>query len=313
MIFAAIDIGSNAVRLLFSNAYLHHNKIRIEKATLIRIPIRLGIDVYNTGKISRERYKKLLKTMKAFRHLIDVYSPYDYAACATAAIREASNGKEIIKKIKKHTGIKINILDGLEEASIIRSSDIHLNLPDRKFKVYVDLGGGSTEISITSEENLIAAKSFRLGTLRLLSQKVEDAVWEELKNWLTSYANDPQSINLIGSGGNINKLAKLYGNNDGTYLPVAKLEYALNHLKSYSLLERIEILGLRPDRADVIVPAAEIFLFISRILMVDAIFVPKIGVADGLIYQMFEKYIQQNGFNVSDVELPSSVTGISDF
>ncbi|NCU32149.1 MAG: hypothetical protein EOM23_04280 [Candidatus Moranbacteria bacterium] len=293
MIFAAIDIGSNAVRLLFSNAFENNGKIHVEKATLIRIPIRLGLDVYNNNKISKQRADKLIKTLHAFRLLIDVYKPKSYVACATAAMREAKNGLALIKKIEKETAIEVRLIDGLEEAAIIRSTNDYIFPEDKQMNMYVDLGGGSTEISALAKHKLIEAISFKIGTLRLLSNKVSSSEWEELKIWLMKFKAHFGKINLIGSGGNINKIAKIYGNPDIFNLPVERLEYAAKHLKSYSLKERIEVLGLRPDRADVIIPATEVFLFISEILKVEMIHVPKIGLADGLIYQMFENHLQQ--------------------
>jgi len=293
MIFAAIDIGSNAVRLLFSNAFLQDGKIRVEKATLIRIPIRLGLDVYNSNKISKERASKLIKTLEAFRLLIDVYKPESFTACATAAIREAVNGEELIKKIKKQTGINVRIVDGLEEAAIIRASDDHAFPAEKKLTMYVDLGGGSTEISVTSSHKLLAANSFKIGTLRLISDKVPPSEWVSLEEWLIQFKDSFGLINLIGSGGNINKLAKIYGSPDAMTISVDRLQHAVNHLKSFDLKERIEILGLRPDRADVILPAAEVFGFITRIIKADSVHVPKIGLADGLIYQMYEEYLSK--------------------
>lgn len=293
MIFAAIDIGSNAVRLLFANAFEKDGKKRVEKATLIRMPIRLGMDVYNSNKISKERAEKLIKTLQAFSLLIDVYKPHSFTACATAAMREAINGEALIKKIKKQTGISVRIIDGLEEAAIIRSSDDFALPEERKLTMYVDLGGGSTEISVLSNHKLIEAKSFKIGTLRLLSDKVPETEWKDLKTWLMQFQENFGEINIIGSGGNINKIAKIYGTPDGASISLERLQYALQHLKSYDLQERIEILGLRPDRADVIVPASEVFLFISKTINAESVFVPKIGLADGLIYQMFENYISK--------------------
>ncbi|MBE0638468.1 MAG: rod shape-determining protein [Bacteroidales bacterium] len=293
MIFAAIDIGSNAVRLLFANAFQQEGKIRVEKATLIRIPIRLGMDVYNTNKISKERASKLIKTLEAFSLLIDVYKPRSFTACATAAMREAVNGLELIKKIKKQTGINVRLIDGLEEAAIIRASDDYAFPQEKKLTMYVDLGGGSTEISVLSKHKLIEANSFKIGTLRLLSDKVPDSEWKAMEEWLMQFKEDFGMITVIGSGGNINKIAKIYGKPDETNLSFENLEYASRHLKSFDLDGRIERLGLRPDRADVIVPATDVFLFITRVIQANSVYVPKIGLADGLIYQMFEAYLKK--------------------
>ncbi len=295
MIFGAIDIGSNAVRLLLSNAFEKEGRVMVEKATLIRIPIRLGKDVYKNNTISEKRAGNLIKTMKAFKLLLEVYKPVGFVACATAAMREATNGDEIIKRIKKETGLKIKLIDGLEEAEIVRSIG-GFKLPEGKTKtMYIDLGGGSTEISIISSDNLLVdARSFKIGTLRLLSKKVPKAEWDSLEEWLQNFKDDFGKINVIGSGGNINKITKIYGDPLQDILSFQKLEYACNHLKSFSLRERIKQLGLRPDRADVIVPAAQVFIFITKIIRVGHVLAPKIGLADGLIHNM---YLEYNGLN----------------
>ncbi len=290
MIFGAIDIGSNAVRLLFSNAYEKQNRVMVEKASLIRIPIRLGKDVYKNNTISDKRADNLIKTLKAFRLLIDVYKPMAYTACATAAMREATNGREIIKRIKKETGLNIRTIDGLEEAEIIRSTE-SFDLPEGKTKtMFIDLGGGSTEISVIADDQVVDARSFKIGTLRILSKKVAKSEWGAMAEWLDSFKEDFGRVNVIGSGGNINKLTKIFGNPVLGRIKLEELENALKYLKSFTLKQRIKELGLRPDRADVIVPAAEVFLFISRIIKAESIHAPKIGLADGLIHNMYLKH-----------------------
>lgn len=293
MIFAAIDIGSNAVRLLFANAYKQNGRPHAEKATLIRIPIRLGKDVYKKNAISRKRAENLVKTIKAFRLLLDVYNPAGFDACATAAMREAENGVEIIQRIRKETGIHIRIINGLEEAEIIRSANGFPIPEGRDITMFIDLGGGSTEISVLKNDEVIDAQSFKIGTLRLLSKKVPDGEWGKLEKWLTNFKNDFGRINVIGSGGNINKIAKIYGNPENKTISFTKLEYAYKHLKSFTLQERIKLLGMRPDRADVIVPAANVFLFICRIIKAEDILVPKIGLADGLVYKLYENHLHK--------------------
>jgi exopolyphosphatase/guanosine-5'-triphosphate,3'-diphosphate pyrophosphatase len=290
MIFGAIDIGSNAVRLMFANALQKDQRVLVEKATLIRIPIRLGKDVYHNQSVSAKRAANLIKTLKAFKLLIEVYKPVDYVACATAAMREADNGQQIIKQIKKETGLKINIITGLEEAEIIRTTG-GFSLPSHLTKtMYIDLGGGSCEISVLDNGNLVDANSFKIGTLRMLSKKVDENEWERMKGWLQNFSNDFGTFGVIGSGGNINKLTKLYGDTTGNTLSLEKLEYAYQHLRTFTLKERINHLGLRPDRADVIVPAARVFLFILRTIKAKEILAPKIGLADGLIHNLFLKH-----------------------
>jgi exopolyphosphatase/guanosine-5'-triphosphate,3'-diphosphate pyrophosphatase len=293
MIFGAIDIGSNAVRLMFANAHEKDQRVLVEKATLIRIPIRLGKDVYRTQTISAKRTENLIKTLKAFRLLIDVYKPVDYVACATAAMREADNGQQIIKQIKKEIGLKIDVITGLEEAEIIRSTG-GFSLPPHLTKtMYIDLGGGSCEISVLDNGNLIDANSFKIGTLRMLSKKVDEREWVMMKEWLQTFSSDFGNFGVIGSGGNINKLTKLYGNPNLNTLGIDKLEHAYHHLGSFTLKERINTLGLRPDRADVIVPAARVFLFIMHTIKAGEILAPKIGLTDGLIHNLYLKHNQK--------------------
>jgi exopolyphosphatase/guanosine-5'-triphosphate,3'-diphosphate pyrophosphatase len=288
MIFAAIDIGSNAARLLFANVFESEKKIYVEKATLVRIPTRLGKDVYTNNKISKKRADKLIKTLKAFKLLIDVYKPVDFAACATAAMREAVNGEELINRIKDEAGLDVRLVTGIEEADIIRQTNkIEFKHPDG-LSMYIDVGGGSTEISVLLNDVVLGVTSFKIGTLRILSEKVKKSEWKRLENFLMEYKEHFGSINVVGSGGNINKINKIYGTPSTYTLKTSELMYALNHLESFSLEERIQKLGLRPDRADVIVPAAKIFLFIIKIIKAKSLFVPKIGFADGLIYQLYE-------------------------
>jgi exopolyphosphatase/guanosine-5'-triphosphate,3'-diphosphate pyrophosphatase len=295
MIFAAIDIGSNAARLLFANVYNIEGKIIVDKATLIRIPTRLGKDVYSINKISRKRADNLIKTLNAFKLLIEVYQPISYTACATAAMREAENGPKIIKQIKEKVGFDVRIIDGMEEANIVRQTHKTEFKNPKLPTMYIDVGGGSTEISILKNGELVDAKSFKIGTLRLLSEKVAEENWMEMEDWLMQFQKDFGKINVVGSGGNINKINKLYGNPINYILSHNKLQSALDHLKSFTLVQRIEKLGLRPDRADVIVPAAEIFLFIVNIIRIESLLVPKIGMADGLIFQLYQEHISNKG------------------
>jgi exopolyphosphatase/guanosine-5'-triphosphate,3'-diphosphate pyrophosphatase len=289
MLFASIDIGTNAVRLFFANVFEKKGAPSVEKASLIRIPLRLGEDVFSDGCISERKKKKLLDTMKAFKLLIDVYEPIQYIACATAAMREASNRVEIIEEIKKHTGLEIRIIDGIEEANILgATNNINLNLK-HNLSMFVDVGGGSTEISILSDNKMVDSISFKIGTIRLLNNKVEEIEWENMKIWLKKYKNDFEKIFLIGSGGNINKISKIYGNNVSNTLTYKDLKKAYSHLNEYTLTERIEVLGMRPDRADVILPAASIFISIMKWAKIDSIYVPKIGLADGLIHKLYSE------------------------
>ena len=290
MIFAAVDIGSNAARLLFANVFESNDKTYVEKATLVRIPTRLGEDVYTVSSISQPRADNLIKTLQAFKLLIDVYDPVDYDACATAAMREADNGLEVLERIRAEVGLNVRLIDGIEEANIIRRTNkIGFEQPDN-LTMYIDVGGGSTDISIMNHHEILDVQSFRIGTLRMLKGGVKEKEWERLDDLLRKYSRDFGTMNIIGSGGNINKINKLYGDPASYTLNISQLKDAYFFLKDVTLEDRIDKLGLRPDRADVIVPAAEIFLFIMNIVQAESIMVPKIGLADGLVYQLYEKY-----------------------
>ena len=290
MLFASIDIGTNAVRLFFANVFELRGNPVAEKASLIRMPLRLGEDVFETGCISKKRTENLLKTMNAFKLLIEVYQPVDYMACATSAMREAENGQQIIEKIKKETGIDVRIIDGIEEAQVVCASNNFSIGKKYSLTMYVDVGGGSTEISILKNHVLIDSESFKLGTIRLLEEKVSIEEWKRMNDWLKKFTKDFGKIYFVGSGGNINKLSKLYSTQPDNSLSLPNLSQGHRKLCSMTLQQRIEEMGMRPDRADVIIPPAEIFLSIMRTTHSDFIFVPRIGLSDGLIYTVYNKY-----------------------
>ena len=290
MLFASIDIGTNAARLLFANVFQRNGKAVAEKASLIRIPLRLGDDVFSLNYISEKKKEDLLNTMRAYKLLIDVYRPVAYHAVATAAMRESTNAEEIVNLIKKETGIEINVISGQREAELVSASDNII--PGEKFthKMYIDVGGGSTEITVIKDKKIIKSKSFKIGTIRILNDKVHEEEWDKMKEWLKEFKNDYGRIFLVGSGGNINKIAKGYGHTENQMVFFHEIQHAYSHLSHYSLEERIEKLGLRPDRADVIVPAGKIFIHIMKTIKAEAIYVPRIGLADGVIYDAFKKY-----------------------
>ena len=295
MLLAAIDIGSNAVRLYFANIFSKNDVIIAEKASLIRIPVRLGEDVFSIGSISEIKRKDLIKTMTAFKMLIDVYKPVRYMACATSAMREASNNIEIVKEIKEKAGIDIKIIDGMEEARIVGATNIR-KLDDKyKYAMYIDVGGGSTEISVVQNHELRSSNSFKIGTIRMLCNKVKESEWHKMKTWLKTFNEDFDKFLCVGSGGNINKLAKIYGCYEDNTLSYSNLETGYLQIASTSLADRIEKMGMRPDRADVIEPAAKIFLTIMKNIKAKAIYVPKIGLSDGLIYMMYNESMKENG------------------
>ncbi len=289
MLFSSIDIGSNAVRLLFANVFDSKAGPVTEKASLIRIPLRLGFDVFNGGSISRQRADDLVKTMLAFKLLIDVYQPVGYRAAATSAMREAANNELILDRVKRETGLEIGMIDGIEEANIISSlSNIFVNKNFNK-TLYIDVGGGSTELSVLEGKRFITSNSFKIGTIRLLADKVEDAEWENLRRWLQQFRADFGQMNCIGSGGNINKITKLYGHALNNIITFDQLVFAYKQLNNMTLAARIEKMGLRPDRADVIVPAARIFVRILKWTGIGTVIAPKIGLADGLVLLQYKE------------------------
>jgi len=291
MLLAAIDIGTNAVRLYFSNVFQHNGKLTVEKASLMRIPVRLGEDVFSEQIISENKMQRLLKTMRAFKLLIEVYQPEAWKAYATSAMREALNQAEVIDLIARETGVNIEVIDGIEEAGLVSAfSEIQLPV-SRKYIMYVDVGGGSTEISILKDKEVISANSFKIGTVRLLKEKVNDTEWELMRKWLKPLRKIKDNILLVGSGGNINKINKIYGKIPENILTLDRLEFALADLSGYSLEDRIQQLGMRPDRADVIIPAGQIFRFIAKQIRTDSVYVPRIGLSDGIVIRLFRQHM----------------------
>ncbi len=280
----AIDIGSNAVRLLVSNVITKDNVTQFKKSALVRVPIRLGEDSFIKGYISEQNKNRMIKAMKAFQLLMEVHGVKKYKACATSAMREATNGVEVVDEIAKESGITIDIIDGKKEAAIIFSTDVTDTIKVDKSYLYVDVGGGSTELTVFSKGRIVNSQSFKLGTVRLLNQPegIEEK-WEEMEKWIyknTAYLND---LSLIGSGGNINKLFKLSGKREGKPISERYLKKQFKLLNKLSYEERISELGLNPDRADVIIPATKIFLSAMKWSKASKIYVPKIGLADGIV------------------------------
>lgn len=285
---AAIDIGSNAARLLIKKVDQEPDgSLRLSKALFLRIPLRLGVDVFSQGKISEEREERFLRMIKAFNQLMKIYGVNSYRACATSALRDAKNGKRIIKKIHRKTGIDIEIISGQEEAAIIYDNHIESYTGPGNY-LYVDVGGGSTEISFISQKELISSVSYNVGTLRMLSGTVAPEVLDKMAQDLSRQTEGYQDIVLIGSGGNINKLYRMAAKNDKKKerLPVATVEKLYNQLSKLSVEQRMETYGLKPDRADVIVPAAQIFLHVACSVHADTILVPTFGLADGIIHDL---------------------------
>ena len=289
MRYAAIDIGSNAVRLLIADLTDIDGIISFKKNTLIRVPLRLGDNAFLDQFISDKKAEDLLKTMQAFKNLMDVYKVTDYMACATSALREAENGQELVKKIKEKIDLNLEIVEGEREAHIIYSSHIEQTLDRKKNYLYIDVGGGSTELSIFSDGAMLASKSFDLGTIRILDNQDKDETWEDLKEWIKVETRNFKNLSGIGTGGNINKLFKLSEEKEGMPLGYVKLKTLFGYLNSFSLKDRINILGLNQDRADVIIPACEIFLTIMKWASIKHVYVPKVGMVDGIIQVLIEK------------------------
>ncbi|MCT4629990.1 Ppx/GppA phosphatase family protein [Winogradskyella sp.] len=290
--YAAIDIGSNAVRLLISNIIEQEGKpVVFKKNSLVRVPIRLGADVFVKGEISEYNQERMIDTMKAFSLLIKSHGVARYKACATSAMREANNSVALAKKIHDVSGINIDIIDGEEEAAIIAETDLHTFIDPNKTYLYVDVGGGSTEFSIIHNGKKIKSRSFKIGTVRLLNDMVEKATWKELEKWIKENTEQYYKIELIGSGGNINKIFKISGKNIGKPLTYFYLTSYYKMLQSYSYEERIAELNLNQDRADVIIPATRIYLSAMKWSGAKHIFVPKIGLSDGIIKSIYHKTV----------------------
>ena len=289
--YAAIDIGSNAVRLLIKKLKADEKLVnkRLEKVLLLRVPLRLGFDVFSLGEVSDVKAVKLRRLMKAFRQLMKIYEVTDYRACATSAMRDAKNGKSVLKKVLKDTGIRIEVIDGQEEARMIYNNHVEC-LEDRTGNyIYVDVGGGSPEINLLANGELVQSLSYNIRTVRILSSAVKEGTWEQMKNDLARLTADFQDVNIIGSGGNINKLYRLSEKKDKkrSRLPIEGLQELYDELKPLTPAQRMEQFALKADRADVIVPAAEIFLTIAQVVKAKYIHVPIIGLADGIIDNLY--------------------------
>lgn len=286
--YAAIDIGSNAMRLLIANIIEEQGKeTQFSKSSLVRVPIRLGQDAFTVGEITEENIERMIDAMKAFKLLMKVHKVEKYMACATSAMREAYNGKEVVDLIKKKADIKIDIIDGKKEAAIIASTDLHYLLKTDQTYLYVDVGGGSTEFSLFSNGKIVTSKSFKIGTVRLLNNMVSDIVWQEIEKWIKANTEEYEQVNLIGSGGNINKLFKMSGKVQEKPLSYIYLNSQLTALSALSYEQRITELGLNADRADVIIPATKIYLNAMKWSGARSIYVPKIGLSDGIVKALY--------------------------
>jgi exopolyphosphatase/guanosine-5'-triphosphate,3'-diphosphate pyrophosphatase len=292
--YGAIDIGSNAIRLLVSTVIEQKGHPTIfKKTSLVRVPIRLGQDVFIHGNISLRNASRLVDAMNSFRLLMNTHNITRYKACATSAMREAANSGEVVEIIEEKTGIKINIIDGEAEAAIIASTDLKSLIQNDKVFLYVDVGGGSTELSVFQNGLKIASHSFPIGTVRLLNGRVQDDMWVQMKNWIKRETKSFKKINVIGSGGNINSIFKHSSKKTGLPLSYFYLVSFYELVKSYSIEERIIQLDMNPDRADVIESATRIYLSAMKWSKAKNMYVPKIGLSDGIIKSLYNEKLAE--------------------
>ena len=294
MRYAAIDIGSNAVRLLIADIIENNGSVSFKKNTLVRVPLRLGDDAFLDHEISERKKTDLLKTMHAFRNLMDVYKVAGYLAYATSAMREAKNGAELAAQVKDEINIDLEIISGQKEGKIIYGSHAEQNIDKSKNYLYIDVGGGSTELSLFSAGELWASKSFNIGTIRMLDNQDSEETWNEMKEFIRENTRQFKVISGIGTGGNINKLYKLAEEKDKAPLTFGKLKSLYNYLSSFSLKDRINVLGLNMDRADVIIPACEIYLTVMKCANIKNLYVPTVGLVDGMIQTLIENSHSKN-------------------
>lgn len=287
--YAAIDIGSNAVRLLIANVIEEKDKEpKFKKSSLVRVPIRLGQDAFTSGKISEANMSKMQDTMNAFRLLMKSHEVIKYMACATSALREASNGEELVEKIKIASEIDIEIIDGKKEAAIIASTDLKNFIDQNSDYLYVDVGGGSTELTIFSNGRIINSKSFKVGTVRLLNREGKGTFdWDEIKNWVKKNTKGFHKVTMIGSGGNINKIHRMSGKTVDKPLSYIFLNAQFHFFNAMTYTDRVSEIGLNPDRADVIIPALKIYLNVMKWAGAKKMYVPKIGLSDGMVKTLY--------------------------
>ena len=289
--YAAIDIGSNAVRVLITNVItVPGNPPKFVKNAIVRVPIRLGEDSFTVGEISTINKKRMIKAMQAFKLIMKIHGVKDYMACATSALREANNSGEVVDKIKAKTGIKVQVIDGKREAEIISKTNIFEFINKNRTFLYIDVGGGSTEFSVLINGKRIVSRSFKIGTVRMLNNMVNDKVWLEIQSWIETNTAGFNKIALLGSGGNINKLFKIAGIKEGRPLSYIKLNTLYSQLNELSYDERILKFNLNSDRSDVIIPASQIYLKALKWSGASEIFVPKIGLADGMIKVLYKQH-----------------------
>ena len=294
MVLAAIDIGSNAARLLISEVEKKGKETEFNRINIVRIPLQLGFDVFEKGFIGTRKKKMLIDTIKAYKQLMKVYEVKHYMACATSAMRDAQNSKEIIKEIESETGIEIEIISGELEAEIIYENHIAELLDKNDSYLYMDVGGGSTELTLYHNNELVVQKSVNIGTVRILTNKVKEETWEELKDTCKQIAKKYPHITGIGSGGNINKIFSLLRSKDDKYLQVLSVKEMYKDMLDLNVEERMKKYNIKRDRAEVIVPALNIYNTIFKWCNIEQVLVPKIGLADGLIHHLYDQVLMED-------------------
>ena len=287
--YATIDIGSNAIRLLISNIIVLNKSAPIStKNSLVRVPIRLGQDAFTIGEISNENIERLVDAMLSFKLLMKVHKVEKYLAYATSALRSSSNGKNIVDLILSKSGLKIQIINGKKEAELITNNSIFKFQGNHKTYCFIDVGGGSTELTLFKNQKVVISKSFKIGGVRLINNLVSNKTWESFREWININLKDQREIDVIGLGGNINKLFKLCGVKIGNPLTLKEIDSTLSDLEKMSYSKKILLLKLNPDRVDVIVPAGKIYQYLLKNMGSDEIIVPKIGLADGMVYELLK-------------------------
>lgn len=301
--YAAIDIGSNAVRLLVGEVIERDDHPIIKKQTLVRVPIRLGEDVFDSGSITPAKRDYLIKSLKAFRLLTEVYHVGYMRCCATSAMREATNSEEVRSRVEMDSGVHIEVINGKVEADLIYSTFWTQDLLKDRNYLYIDVGGGSTELTWLEKGHRVKSASFKVGTVRSLKGKVDPAVWNEIDAFLKELREEHGQLSAIGTGGNINRIFKEEMKPFGEPLSIEGIRHQRDRIASYTLEDRIRLLRLRPDRADVVIPAADIFLRIMEQAYIDEIFVPKVGLADGIIYDLYMKQYGRARYPLAETQV----------
>jgi len=290
MKFAAIDIGTNAVRLLIKEIVVKNGELRISKVSFTRVPLRLGEDVFETGNISEKKARNLVKVMRAFWYLMDVYEIEWFKVCGTSAMREAGNVDYVLDIIKKEANITIELIDGQQEADLIFRNFSVASFKSKSDYLYIDVGGGSLELTLIRNGKRLRGKSFQIGTLRVIKGIVRDGEWDAVEEFVKHESKNGESIMAIGTGGNINRLQRIILNPKNQPILISKIEKITEDLRSYTFKEMVEKFSLKPDRADVIIPAADIYLRIMKLAGAKEIIVPKVGLSDGIILKVHEEY-----------------------